>query len=119
MLLYVDYYFGYMRAGLISNEKPIINYWLFLMNNSQIEMNNCGFFIELLTPAPVIVAETRCEALCRAARCSGKHGLQKNNVLHNFFEKLVLFWKGAQEIKIMLIVLETAFRRVSCKCLCF
>jgi len=47
--------------------------------------------------ATVIAAETRCEALCRAARCSGKHGLQNNNALLNFYEKLVLFCKGAQE----------------------
>ena len=48
--------------------------------------------------APGIAMETRCEALCRAASCNEKPGLQNNFVLINFYEKLVLFWKGAQKI---------------------
>jgi hypothetical protein len=54
-------------------------------------------FNQTLAPAPVIAAETRCEAHSRAARWSGKHDLQNNIVLLNLFEKLVLFCKGAQE----------------------
>jgi hypothetical protein len=48
--------------------------------------------------APGIALETRCEAFCRAASWNGKPGLQNNFVLINFYEKLVLFWKGAQKI---------------------
>jgi len=54
-------------------------------------------FSKAIELAPVILAETRCEALCRAARCSGKHGLQNNIAILNFYEKLVLFCKGAQK----------------------
>ena len=48
--------------------------------------------------APGIAMETRCEVLFRAASWNEKPGLQNNFVLINLYEKLVLFWKGAQNI---------------------
>ena len=68
-------------------------------------------------PAPVIAMETRCEALCRVPSWNEKHGLQNNNALLNFYEKLLLFCKGA--IKNEHIIPETAFRTISCKCLLY